>query len=736
MMRFSSVLVGSESLLIQCGDILLQRGLPIRAVITRSAEVRAWAARNGLRCEDKDSDFAATLAQVSFDWLFSVANMTLIPQAVIDLAARGAINFHDGPLPEYAGLNTPVWALLNGETRHGVTWHIMDGGIDTGDIVEQRLFAIAPDETALTLNARCFAAGIDSFTALIDRLQTGPPERRAQDINRRRLYRRGDRPAAMRLDFTRPAGEIAALVRALDHGAYRNPLACPRIEAGGRVLLVARTEPQTPAGDAPPGTVLAVDADGLSVAAADGAVRLEGLRGCRGAPVCPMSVAEPGAVLASPTPSEAAALSQALARLAPGEEYWTRSLRDAVPAELPMAGATGESGAARERTLDLPAGLAGTRLIACVAALGLRLSGKPAVDLAWRDAAIAGAEAAAPGHVCGWVPLRFGARDADPTLAEASAALEARLQAIARHPGFAADLFARDPAITATATPQLGIATGPEAALIDGTAATVALSPEGGARLICDPARLTQADCAALAARLEHLAQAVATGATDTLALSQLPILSKEERRQLIEGWNATSAAFDSDLTVHRAFEAQAARTPEATALIFEDRSLTYAELNAQANRAAHVLRAMGVGPEVPVGLHLARAPEMLVAALGILKAGGAYVPLDPAYPAERIAHYIADSAAPVIVTRSDLAGELPAHEAELLLIDADDRLAAAPETDPEGGAGAENLAYLIYTSGSTGQPKGVMVEHRNVANFLPAWMRTSAATRPASGWR
>jgi methionyl-tRNA formyltransferase len=410
MMRFSSVLVGSESLLIQCGDILLQRGLPIRAVITRSAEVRAWAARNGLRCEDKDSDFAATLAQVSFDWLFSVANMTLIPQAVIDLAARGAINFHDGPLPEYAGLNTPVWALLNGETRHGVTWHIMDGGIDTGDIVEQRLFAIAPDETALTLNARCFAAGIDSFTALIDRLQTGPPERRAQDINRRRLYRRGDRPAAMRLDFTRPAGEIAALVRALDHGAYRNPLACPRIEAGGRVLLVARTEPQTPAGDAPPGTVLAVDADGLSVAAADGAVRLEGLRGCRGAPVCPMSVAEPGAVLASPTPSEAAALSQALARLAPGEEYWTRSLRDAVPAELPMAGARGESGAARERTLDLPAGLAGTRLIACVAALGLRLSGKPAVDLAWRDAAIAGAEAAAPGHVCGWVPLRGAGR--------------------------------------------------------------------------------------------------------------------------------------------------------------------------------------------------------------------------------------------------------------------------------------------------------------------------------------
>jgi natural product biosynthesis luciferase-like monooxygenase protein len=133
----------------------------------------------------------------------------------------------------------------------------------------------------------------------------------------------------------------------------------------------------------------------------------------------------------------------------------------------------------------------------------------------------------------------------------------------------------------------------------------------------------------------------------------------------------------------------------------------------------AHVLRGMGVGPDVPVALCTRRSPDLLIGALGILKAGGAYVPVDPAYPADRLAHYLTDSGAPVIVTQAALVPALPAHAAELLVLDADPRIAAAPTTNPDGGAQPQNLAYLIYTSGSTGLPKGVMVEHRNVANFF-----------------
>jgi amino acid adenylation domain-containing protein len=171
---------------------------------------------------------------------------------------------------------------------------------------------------------------------------------------------------------------------------------------------------------------------------------------------------------------------------------------------------------------------------------------------------------------------------------------------------------------------------------------------------------------------------------------------------------------------VHHLFEAQVRVTPQAIALRFGTRRLTYTELNRQANRLASYLMAAGVGPEVPVGLHVGRSPEMLVALLGVLKAGGAYVPLDPAFPKDRIAWMIEDSRPPVLLTQSWLVPGLPDHPASVVCLDDGweaDGLEAAE--DPDGQAGPDNLAYVIYTSGSTGKPKGVQVPHRALVNFL-----------------
>ncbi|HIF78902.1 MAG TPA: LLM class flavin-dependent oxidoreductase, partial [Sulfitobacter sp.] len=160
-------------------------------------------------------------------------------------------------------------------------------------------------------------------------------------------------------------------------------------------------------------------------------------------------------------------------------------------------------------------------------------------------------------------------------------------------------------------------------------------------------------------------------------------------------------------------------RTPEAPALVFEGETLSYAALNACANQLAHVLGDMGAGPGMPVALCVARGVDLLVGTLGILKAGAAYVPLDPAYPADRLAHYLSDSGAAVVVTQSALSASLPAQGAQVLELDRDTRLATASDVNPAASAGPDDLAYLIYTSGSTGTPKGVMVSHGNVANFF-----------------
>ncbi len=142
---------------------MLQGGDRINAVITRNPDIRAWAVHQNLRVEAPGEDLSDRLDGITFDWLFSIANLSVIPQAVLDRATHGAINFHDGPLPRHAGLNAPVWAILEGEKRHGVTWHMIEGGIDEGDIVKQRLFEMAPNETALTLNTRCYEAAMESF---------------------------------------------------------------------------------------------------------------------------------------------------------------------------------------------------------------------------------------------------------------------------------------------------------------------------------------------------------------------------------------------------------------------------------------------------------------------------------------------------------------------------------------------------------------------------------------------
>ncbi|HLL83070.1 MAG TPA: amino acid adenylation domain-containing protein, partial [Longimicrobium sp.] len=215
-------------------------------------------------------------------------------------------------------------------------------------------------------------------------------------------------------------------------------------------------------------------------------------------------------------------------------------------------------------------------------------------------------------------------------------------------------------------------------------------------------------------AGLERLLEQLAT--RPDLRLAEVDLLSPEERRAVLVDWNRTAADFPRGRCVHERFAEQAALAPEALAVDGVSGALSYSQLEARANRLAHLLRARGVGVETRVGVLLERGPELVVALLAILKAGGAYVPLDPEYPAERLAFMLRDSGAALLVAGT-LAGRLPDPPCPVLRVE-EDALAAQPDTVPESGARPENLAYVVYTSGSTGTPKGVMVPHAALANL------------------
>ncbi|HEX8245061.1 MAG TPA: amino acid adenylation domain-containing protein, partial [Longimicrobium sp.] len=245
----------------------------------------------------------------------------------------------------------------------------------------------------------------------------------------------------------------------------------------------------------------------------------------------------------------------------------------------------------------------------------------------------------------------------------------------------------------------------------------------------------------ALRMRLEYSAARLADAQADRIggwyaralaALAAAPEARWDADGLLDEGevalllrWGAGPAAEPARCAVHHLFERQAARTPDAVAVVHEETSLTYRELNERANRLAHALRRRGVGPESRVGLHLARGPELPAAMLAVLKAGGAYVPMDPAYPPERLGFMLADTGVAVLLTQEATRAGLPAAPAtEVLVVDRlRDELAGEPAEDPEGGALPESTAWVIYTSGSTGRPKGVMIEHRSAVVLLH-WLR------------
>ncbi len=223
----------------------------------------------------------------------------------------------------------------------------------------------------------------------------------------------------------------------------------------------------------------------------------------------------------------------------------------------------------------------------------------------------------------------------------------------------------------------------------------------------------------AIAARLVRLLAAAV--ATPDLPIGSLDILSPDERDTILRGWNDTAHAV-APATLPELFAAQAARTPDAVAVVFEEQSLTYAQLEARANQLAHHLRGLGVGPEIVVGLCVERSFAMVVGLLGILKAGGAYLPLDPDYPAERLAFMLEDAGAPILVTHSGLIDRLPAHGARTVCLDADaQQIARHPVSAPALWLDPHNPAYVIYTSGSTGTPKGVCVTHGGLFNYV-AW--------------
>ncbi|NNE95221.1 MAG: LLM class flavin-dependent oxidoreductase, partial [Acidimicrobiales bacterium] len=732
--RNSAVFIGGQSLLLECLNEYTGGGHKVHAVVTDDRDVRAWAEQRQIKVLSPEDDVRSELGRASFEYLFIVAHLEVLPPSIIELPLRAAVNFHDGPLPTYAGLNAPTWAIANSETTHAITWHEATASVDEGPIIHTETIAIEADDTSLTLNAKCFEAGAASFSEVVNKLEASAP-REPQNRAGRKLYRRSDLPpAAVSVDWSSDASHIDAIVRALDFGPYPNPMATAKTWFNGVPLMLKSVRVETTASDLPPGTVIDRSGEQIKVSTTTNDLAIEWLGTVDGKPYDAPGLDRlgliPGSRFDPPDDSHDSAF-ELTTELHRNERYWTDQLSRAAVVDLPQGTGT------ERRVRDLPALTTPPSLRASLenvaageqtdSVLGLvtlflaRALGPERGTIAF--------EPAGDLHplISPFVPLSWQLSPTQ-TVEGFLRQFAVDLGELRNHERFARDLVHRHPELEDAAdwltAPRVALggseSTGNTLFNAEGVALLLSVTDDGSTiRWTFDESRIDSAAVAMLHARFAAFVESVGDLNSN---VSELNMLADDERELIFGEWIATDAPANEPKCLHQLVEEQALRTPDTPALVFDGRKLTYSELERRANLVAQTLNERGLGRGDRIAVVMPRSEHMVVALLGILKVGAAYVPLDPDYPIERLQFMVEDSGVVAILADST-ASTLLSVDVETVLVDQIDFEAEASAAVPAVVAD-NDLAYMIYTSGSTGKPKGVMIEHRSVVNFCRAMDR------------
>ncbi len=739
--QFNCVLIGQQSLLIECGQQLLDRDHTISLVISSDPDVAAWCNEHSLEYREHTSSSYADLDKYQFDYLFSIVNLKIIPAEVLKLPARMAINFHDGPLPRYAGINAPVWAILNQEAEYGVTWHQMTEQADAGDIIKQHTFPIATDETAFSLNIKCLEQGLACFNELLNDIENDKISPVAHQLDEA-SYCPPCKEMSLGIDLSGPAEAISALTRALEFGPYYNPVGLARLPVNDRQLIVRQADVLEQSSNMPAGTLVSYSDSNIVFSTATRDISLSVL------PDQSVRELKPGAFLSaagvnigdSLDTGQEALLEKGLQTrrdFCLQEAFWIRHLTELQLTTLPYvrdSQAVDNKSLIRAGHQDLPelSGLSGRQcldmmpaFLAAVLAYLYRLTGNESTGLVLDVSALHESKNHNLYQTC--IPFIHDV-NSETGFADHCRMIEAGYREVQTHLVFASDLPLRTPELR-----SLPYYTDdrlfPVVLAVPGEPGQDEI-PAVSAALYIRPAHdfsglewFYHADVHT-ARQIEIMQQQFRQLVSDLprrdRLLCDVNLLDQKDIQSLLIDWNATGKQVDYRQGIQQLFAGQVAKTPDQLALVCGQDELSYAELNRRANRLAHYLIGKGVGPEQLVGIHMKRSTEMMIALLATLKAGGAYVPLDPAYPGHRIQYMVEDSGSKVVISDDDsLLGDTKA-DFELVNYRKDlDQIEQCSSENPELDTDASNAAYVIYTSGSTGQPKGVVVEQANVVNFF-----------------
>ncbi|WP_083237285.1 MULTISPECIES: formyltransferase family protein [Burkholderia] len=327
------VVVGSGTLAVSCCEQLLASGRVVAALLPTDAALHAWGEREHVFRLGSIASLSEWVRDHPVHWLFSVSNPLMLPSTLVDNISRGAFNYHDGPLPKYAGSHATSWALLSGETEHAICWHCLSFPVDAGHIAIRRKVPIEAQDTALSLNLKCYQAARDGFAELLSRLDSNPLALEPQDMAQRSFYAKWRRPeSGAHLRWSMPAHALSALARALDFGEhYPNPLTSPKLWVADTAFAIRQVHPLRQCSGKPPGTLIGIAPDAWQVATGSTDVLVRGFSSLEGVPLAANELADAlalnrGSSLPVLTQEETELARSTLETLAPGEAFWRERL--------------------------------------------------------------------------------------------------------------------------------------------------------------------------------------------------------------------------------------------------------------------------------------------------------------------------------------------------------------------------------------------------------------------------
>lgn len=753
--QFSCYIIGETNITIQCADIIIANKHQLLGLISPSEKIKKWCHTNSIPYIATINEFEQNHKVEKFDYLFSIVNSQILSKDILKLPHYYAINYHDSPLPKYAGLHATSWAILNSETQHAISWHIMDEMVDSGDILKQPSFSIDDLDTALDLNLKCYEQAILSFRELVEELANNTTSPVKQDLSYRSYYGLQNKPENLGfISWHQSAENIDRLCRALTFGNYSNQLELPKVIINGEIFVVKLHRKLDISSGMKPGTVVSISNECLQIATSTLDIVILELTDLNGKQYAIERLINSFKLTANSQLDEIESefidkLSVNPAKKPKNEKFWVNKFLKCVQeknsflSKLTILEETKNAYPESHESTPIPDellkklesisnknSLLKNILLTAVLIYLYRLNNYSNVSIDLCDQKPGNHTDLVNKLLSDYMPLTTHF-DCDMTYMEALAFVSNEHTSLSENTTYSKDIFIRYPEIShlcsgidvnITFTDSLGVTYGHSNKKLN-----IDISED------CSWFHFDNKTDYKLHAEsyafIHNMDKNFLVLLEDIVSnphkkLFELLIMGIKESNDVLVDWNNTHCHYDDKKPIHQYFEEQVSKAPEIIAAVFEDKSITFEELNHKANQLANYLKSQGVKPNHLIGISLNRSLEMLVCILGILKSGAAYLPLDPNYPEERIAYMLTDSNASFVIMDDDSIKRKPReYTGKTVTINAVLDLKNQSNENLQIISKPSDLAYVIYTSGTTGKPKGVAIPHRAVCNHM-LWMQ------------